>query len=345
MHSSSRAVSGGAAGSGDSPLIDNHGRPITYLRLAITDRCNLRCSYCMPEQGVETISHDEMLSYEELERLVRLFLGLGVDKVRITGGEPFARRGCIEFLERLKQVHRVKELVITTNGVETARYLERLKALPISGINLSLDTIDRQRFMEITRRDRLDRVLETFHGALALGIPLKVNSVVTEETSDADIRQLGLLVESYNFSLRFIEKMPFSGAHGSVVSVDYRLQERLEALFPGLRECTLETVSTARLFSVPGFVGSLGIIEGSSRKFCSDCNKIRITPQGTLKACLYDHGVLDLKEMLRNRVTDRDIAVQVRRCLNHRFADGHATQTANGAAENGDQPSMASIGG
>jgi cyclic pyranopterin phosphate synthase len=345
MRSNTAAFSAASHHGSDSALIDNHGRPITYLRLAITDRCNLRCSYCMPEQGVATISHDEMLSYEELERLVRLFLGMGVKKVRITGGEPFVRRGCIDFLERLKQEFRVKELVVTTNGVETSRYLKRLKALPISGINLSLDTIDRQRFKEITRRDRLSQVLDTLYGALDHGISLKVNSVVTEQTTDDDIRRLGLLVKEHDFSLRFIEKMPFSGVHDAAAAIDYRLQQRLEALFPDLQERKLEEVSTARLFTVPGFAGSLGIIEGSSRKFCSACNKIRITPQGVLKACLYDSGVLDLKRLLRNGVADGDIAAQIRSCLKHRFADGHATQAANGFGAQTEQPSMASIGG
>ncbi len=345
MCSDSAAFSAESQPGTDGSLIDNHGRPITYLRLAITDRCNLRCSYCMPEQGVAAISHDEMLSYEELERLVGLFLDMGVEKVRITGGEPFARRGCIEFLERLKRELRVKELVVTTNGVETSRYLKRLKALPITGINLSLDTIDRQRFKEITRRDRLSQVLDTLYGALELGIALKVNSVVTEETSDEDIRRLGLLVKDHDFSLRFIEKMPFSGVHDTTAALDYQLEQRLAALFPGLQERKLEEVSTARLFAVPGFAGSLGIIEGSSRTFCSACNKIRITPQGMLKACLYDSGVLDLKWLLRNGVADGGIAAQIRSCLRHRFVDGHATQAANGSALQADQPSMASIGG
>lgn len=345
MRSEPAAFSAVSHHGSDDSLIDNFGRPITYLRLAITDRCNLRCSYCMPEQGVATISHDEMLSYEELERLVRLFLGMGVEKVRITGGEPFARRGCIEFLERLKQKLRVKELVVTTNGVETSRYLKRLNALPISGINLSLDTLDRQRFIEITRRDCLSQVLDTLYGALDQNIALKVNSVVTEETSDEDIRRLGLLVKDHDFSLRFIEKMPFSGVQEATAAIDYRLKQRLEALFPGLQERRLQETSTARLFTVPGFAGSLGIIEGSSRKFCSSCNKIRITPQGVLKACLYDSGVLDLKRLLRNGVADDDIVAQIRSCLKHRFADGHATQAANGSGAPADQPSMASIGG
>ena len=328
--------------SGKSPLIDNHGRTINYLRLAITDRCNLRCSYCMPEEGVDNISHDETMSYEELERLVRIFLELGVEKVRLTGGEPFVRKGCMDFLERLKHELGVKHLVITTNGVETARHIERLKKLPISGINLSLDTLNRARFKEISRRDRLEQVLDTLHKALAADIAVKVNSVVTEETSDQDIHDLGMLAHKNKLSLRFIELMPFSGEHGSGKQIDYALRERLNSLFPGLQECPAEVASTAKEFTVPGFTGTLGIIEGHSRNFCSTCNKIRITPQGILKACLYDNGVLDLKSMLRDSAADGEIMDEIRSCLNKRFANGLDTEKVHKRA---DQPSMATIGG
>ncbi|MEJ2135408.1 MAG: GTP 3',8-cyclase MoaA [Desulfofustis sp.] len=342
MYSPSKDILTTGAGIEQAQLIDNHGRVITYLRLAITDRCNLRCSYCMPEQGVEPVAHGETLSYEELERLARLFLEMGITKIRITGGEPFVRRGCMDFLERLKYDLGVKQLVVTTNGVETARYLKRLQALPISGINLSLDTLDRERFKTITRRDRLADVLDTLYGALELGIKVKVNSVVSEETSDAEILQLGQLAENNRLSLRFIEKMPFSGEKMIETRVDLGLAERLAKLFPGLVERQVDNGSTAKEFGVKGYRGSLGIIEGSSRKFCSTCNRVRITPQGMLKVCLYDNGVLDLKELIRGGITDEGLLGSIRECLNKRFADGHQTESANGRAE---QPSMASIGG
>ncbi len=342
MYSSSAEISSLSATPETPRLIDNHGRSITYLRLAITDRCNLRCSYCMPEQGVETVAHEETLTYEELERLVRLFLGIGIEKVRITGGEPFVRRGCMEFLERLKNDLGVKQLVITTNGVETSRYLQRLKDLPISGINLSLDTLDRERFRTITRRDRLDDVLRTLYGALDLGIRVKVNSVVSEETGDQEIFDLGRLAEKNRLSIRFIEKMPFSGGRNSGQQPDYGLPARLQRLFPDLTQRRQETASTAKEFEVAGYVGTLGIIEGSSRNFCSSCNRIRITPQGILKACLYDNGVLDLKRLIRDGINDNDLKNQIRGCLNKRFANGHETESANGRSQ---QPSMASIGG
>ncbi|MBE0582122.1 MAG: GTP 3',8-cyclase MoaA [Desulfofustis sp.] len=334
-------TNGGAASSvATAPLIDNHGRSITYLRLAITDRCNLRCRYCMPEQGVAPIAHDQTLSYEELERLVAIFLSMGITKVRVTGGEPFVRRGCIDFLGRLKGQSGVKRLHVTTNGVETAAHLSRLQQMGIDGINLSLDTLDRQRFLAITRRDRLGQVLATLHGALAHGIKLKINSVVDEDTSDAEIVALADLARSNTLCLRFIEKMPFSGSFSR--PAEQALVDRLRRLFPGLAESRQSEISTARQFGLPGFLGSIGIIEGHSRRFCSTCNKLRVTPSGMLKTCLYDDGVLDLRELLRSGTSDATIAAAIRRCVGRRFTDGHETEKSQGLHN---EPSMATIGG
>ena len=325
---------------GTAPLIDNYGRTITYLRLAITDRCNLRCRYCMPEQGIVPMSHHETLSYEELERVVRICLSMGVKKVRVTGGEPFARRGCIDFLQRLKQQIGVPRLYVTTNGVETATHLQNLKAIGIDGLNVSLDTLDRERFEMITRRDRLPQVLETLYGALSLGIVVKINSVIDDDTGDGEILALVELTRSNRLSLRFIEKMPFSGTQA--IPADPVLQPRLHRLFPGIVEVAGSEITTARLFQVPGFAGTLGIIEGHSRRFCASCNKIRITPRGMLKTCLYDNGVLDLRDLLRSGWTDSEIAEAIRRRVSHRFRDGHATEQAQATTC---QPSMSTIGG
>ncbi|MEJ2058306.1 MAG: radical SAM protein, partial [Desulfofustis sp.] len=269
--------------------------------------------------------------------------GMGIEKVRITGGEPFVRRGCMDFLERLKNELGVRQLVVTTNGVETWRYLERLKALPIAGINLSLDTLDEKRFLSITRRDRLADVLKTLYGALEMNIRLKVNSVVSRQTTDAEIFELGRLAQKNRLSVRFIEQMPFSGRRRPTEQIEYSLPDRLAKLFPGLQPSRPEPASTAREFDVPGFTGRLGVIEGSSRNFCSTCNRIRITPQGILKVCLYDSGVLDLKGLIRQGISDEDLSAGIQGCLNNRFANGHQTESANRSSSG--QPSMASIGG
>jgi len=323
-------------------LMDNHGRRITYLRLAITDRCNLRCRYCRPETGVPFIPHEEILSLEELERLVALFCNLGVTKVRVTGGEPFSRRGCISFLTKLRQANGLRTLHVTTNGVKTFRFLDELKYIRIDGLNLSLDTLDPQRFSRITRRDYLDSVLQTLHGSLSRKIPLKINSVVLEDTSDDEIIRLAGLAKKYPVTLRFIEAMPFSGAKRSGKIDNGNLVSRLHRIFPKLEEAEAAAPTTARIFTHPGYMGRLGLIQGYSRQFCGTCNKVRITPSGMLKTCLYDNGALDLKELLRTGAADREISEAIVGCIRSRFANGHeAERFANRSTE----PSMADIGG
>lgn len=323
-------------------LIDRQGRRITYIRLAITDRCNLRCRYCRPESGVPFIPHDEILSLEEFERLVRIFSMLGVSKVRVTGGEPFCRRGCLPFLARLRGIAGVQFLHVTTNGVKTAGYLDDLQHIRIDGLNLSLDTLDPKRFWSITRRDYLDSVLQTLHGALDRGIPLKVNSVVLDDTSDEEMVRLAGLAAKYPLTLRFIELMPFSGAARSGRIDNGDLVRRLQKIFPGLEEGETASPTTARLFSLPGFAGRLGVIQGHSRQFCRTCNKVRVTPVGMLKTCLYDNGVLDLKKLLRRGAGDGEIAAAIVACVGNRFADGHETeQFCSHTAEQ----SMSQIGG
>lgn len=327
-----------------STLIDNFGREITYLRLAITDRCNLRCRYCMPEEGVQFLDHENILSYEEMEKLVRIALQLGIKKVRITGGEPFARKGCMEFLERLKTGLGVPALHVTTNGVVLLPYLADLKRIGISGINMSLDTVDRDRFHHVTRRDQLDRVLDSLHETLRLSIPLKVNSVIMEDTTDNEIVELTELITSQPVSLRFIELMPFSGKKRDAGrTADDSLEERLKKLFPGMTEISSNEIETARRFQIPGAAGTVGIIEGHSRKFCSTCNKIRITSQGMLKTCLYDRGVCDLRSMLREGADGEQLAQTIVNRVGKRFEHGKIAEETS--LDTPVQETMSRIGG
>lgn len=331
------------SGSTDTPsLIDPFGRRITYLRLSITDRCNLRCRYCMPEEGVDALGHEFILSYEELERLSRIFVSLGVEKIRITGGEPFVRKGCLGFMQRLKEESPDLKLHLTTNGVAILPYLSELKKLDIQGINLSLDTLDPTRFKEITRRDKLETVLAVFHESLRLNIPLKVNAVVQTDTSDEELMKMAELVKENAVALRFIELMPFSGGETVERSMELPLETRLFRLFPGIREVSSNNVETARRFSVSGYQGTLGIIEGESRKFCASCNKLRVTSSGMLKNCLYDEGVVDIRSLLRNEPNDSAVAEKIRWCVSKKLRNGYEAACGNGKKC---QDSMASIGG
>lgn len=325
-----------------APLLDHCGRHITYLRLSITDRCNLRCVYCMPEHGVKQLRHEEILTFEELERLVMLFCRMGITKVRLTGGEPFIRLGCVSFMERLKRVIGVPHLHITTNGVQTFNHLEKLKELGLTGLNVSLDTLNRDRFAALARRDRLEQVKSTINEALRLHIPLKINSVVTTSTRDDDILSLAALANHLPVSVRFIEHMPFSSSGRPGGKLSEPLQSRLYRLFKDLYAVPVEHTSTARLYKRPGAEGTIGIIEGESRKFCHNCNKVRVTPAGFLKTCLYDNGVLDLKKLLRDGVGDQEIEAEIRQAIIIRQPDGVAAETMARVVQ---QPSMATIGG
>lgn len=323
-------------------LIDNHGRTITYLRLAVTDRCNLRCRYCRPEEGLSFIPHGEILSFEELERLAAIFCTLGINKVRVTGGEPFARKDCLPFLLRLRTTKGLDHLHITTNGVATGQYLDDLAGLCPSGINLSLDTLDQKRFWRITRRDYFDRVMQTLNGILKLRLPLKINSVVLKDTEDNEFIRLADFARESPTIVRFIERMPFSGTSGSGKIINGNLLQRLQRLFPGLEEDVQNAPSTARIFSVPGYKGKIGLIEGYARRFCATCNKVRITPVGMLKTCLYDNGVLDLKKMLRNGADDDEVRSALINCVGKRCVNGHEAERI---ASRSGEPSMSSIGG
>ena len=319
----------------------------TYLRLSIEDACNLRCRYCRPERDLELGEPDwenhPVLPSDALVELVAACQRVRpVRKLRLTGGEPLVRKDVVPLVERLRALLPEAELCLTSNGVLLAGLARPLRDAGLDRINLSLDTLDREKFKEITRRDRLEQVFKTFHGALELGIPLKVNSVVMEDTSDDDIASMVGLARLHDISLRFIEQMPFSGKNDAASAEENVLIRRLERLFPELEEQRADKVSTARSFKLSGFAGTVGIIEGRSRKFCSTCNKVRVTPQGMLKACLYDKGVLDLRSLLRDGTLDNDIVAAVRSCLNRRYADGHETETSNDGSE---QPSMATIGG
>ncbi len=276
-------------------LYDNHRRPINYLRLAVTDRCNLRCFYCMPARGVAYAPGQELLTYDEMERLVRLLASLGITKVRITGGEPFVRRGLLPFLRRIKAIPGIQELHLTTNGVLTTPHVSALKTLGIASVNLSLDTLSRERFLRITRRDDFDQVMRCFHHLLDAAIPTKINTVVMEGQNTEDILPLAELTRTHPVSVRFIEEMPFNGAGRRLSGrwAHHKITETLRTRYPTMERVPDTPHSTAYHFRLPDGRGTVGVIAAYSRTFCGTCNRIRLTATGTLKTCLYDQGVLE----------------------------------------------------
>jgi cyclic pyranopterin phosphate synthase len=305
-----------------APLVDNHGRPVTYLRLSVTDRCNLRCTYCMPPEGIEFVPRSEILSWEEAARLVRICARLGVRKVRVTGGEPFVRRGLVDFLRTLRTIDDLHTLAITTNGVGVAPRVAELAAIGVDAVNLSLDTLDRDRFREIARADALDAVLATLDALLATSIRVKINTVVAPGRNDDEIPALAGLARERSVDVRFIETMDFvGGAVTHAVWTGEQILARLRAAYPGIAPLP-ETGATARLYTVPGFAGRLGIIAGHSREFCATCDRLRLTARGALQNCLYGDGVLDLKALVRGGAGDDEIAAALVDVVAHRQRDG-----------------------
>jgi cyclic pyranopterin phosphate synthase len=308
-----------------SPLADNYGRPVTYLRLAITDRCNLRCAYCMPER-MTFLPQRELLTFDEMERLVSILAGLGIRKVRITGGEPFVRAGVMDFLWRLRDIHGVEEINITTNGVLTAPLIPELVRLGVGSLNLSADSFDRERFRLITRRDEFDAVERTFYAALEHGVNVKVNAVVMEGKNTDDIVPMAERTRHHAFEMRFIEEMPFNGGQTQAVSRlawDYaKIVATLQSAYPTLQMLEGDVHSTSQHFTIEGHRGTVGVIAGFSRTFCGACNRLRITAKGMLKTCLYDAGVADLRALLRSGASDDELRSVIIHAVQHRFQDG-----------------------
>jgi len=306
-------------------LYDNHGRPINYLRLAVTDRCNLRCFYCMPEEGIRYLPKKELLSFEEIERLVSMMATMGITKVRLTGGEPFVRTDLIKLIRKIKSVPGIDQLHLTTNGVLTAPYIREFKELGITSVNLSLDTLDRERFKQITRRDEFNRTWETFQLLLQHGIPTKINAVVMDGKNIDDIIPLINLTKEYPVSIRFIEEMPFNGEgnHYPKLTWTYKkIIDYIQQQYPQIQKITDPDHSTAYHYKIPDHVGNIGIIAAFSRTFCGTCNRIRVTAQGVLKTCLYDNGVLNIRDLIRSGSSDEEIKIALLTAFSNRPKDG-----------------------
>lgn len=330
-----------------SPLYDNHGRPITYVRLAVTDRCNLRCFYCMPAEGIKYLPKPHLLSYEEMERLIRLLAQHGIQKVRITGGEPFVRKDMIDFLARLRAIPGVQQLNLTTNGVLTGPLVPRLKEIGIGSVNLSLDSLDRERFHHLTRRDELPKVMDCLHALIEHGIDTKVNAVVMEGKNTEDILPLTEFTREHPVGMRFIEEMPFngSGTHYPQLRWNFRrILDTLQTAYPDLQKLQDGPHSTSTNYQVPGYRGTVGIIAAFSRTFCGTCNRIRITPQGMLKTCLYDDGVFNLRDLMRSGLSDEALMDHIRQALGNRARDGYEAEQRRRAQQPVSE-SMSTIGG
>ncbi len=300
----------------------------------------------MPEEGLKWLSREALLTYEEMLRLCRVLIAMGIEKIRITGGEPFVRKDIMPFLTELSQIDGLKELTITTNGVLTAPLVPELKKIGIRSVNLSLDTLDQNRFFAITHRDELDKVLDTMHTLLANDMHVKLNAVVMEGKNIQDILPLVALTKDLPISVRFIEEMPFNGgdSHYPVLHWDHlKILEEIKSQYTDIQKIADPAYSTSYNYKIPGHKGDVGIIAAYTRSFCGTCNRIRITPQGALKTCLYDGGVANIRDIMRSGAGDAELQAALLYAISNRAKDGHEAEQKRIAG--GVHESMATIGG
>lgn len=291
-------------------LIDKYGRQITYLRLAVTDRCNLRCKYCMPAEGIKIVPRKELLSYKEIYRITRALTELGVDKIRLTGGEPFVRKDFMQLLEMLSYNDLLKKINITTNGALVSQHIPKLEALNIHTINLSIDSLKPERFFEITRRNNFKEVYNALELLEKSSIDLKLNIVVQPGVNTDEIVDFVALSKDKNLSVRFIEEMPFNGTGKRIMDEVWdskRILKEIKATYPDFEALSHEKSSTSNNYKLPNSVGNFGIIPAYTRTICHDCNRVRITATGLIKNCLFDDGVFNLKEVLDKDIDNEEL--------------------------------------
>jgi len=296
-------------------LIDSYGRTLDYLRVSVTDRCNLRCVYCMPPQGVPRKPHEAMLSFEEILRAAGIMARLGMRKIKVTGGEPLVRRGAAPFLKNLKSLPGIEKVTLTTNGLLLGGYLDEAEALaPGSlpdGVNISLDALDNERFRYITRSDGAGpaEILSFVDRLAEKHIPVKLNCVIIRSLNEAEILPLAALARDRDVAVRFIELMPLGAGAALKAVPGGEIAGLLETTYGALTPFSgVPGSGPAVYYSLPGFTGNIGFINPVTRGFCETCNRLRLTSEGLLKPCLsYDLG-LDLRPLLRSCASDAELA-------------------------------------
>ena len=305
-------------------LIDKFGRQLDYLRLSVTDRCNFRCYYCMPEEGVNFADRNDILTFGEMEMLVRIFVSLGVNKVRITGGEPFVRKGIMGFLDNMSQTEGLDQITVTSNGTLSTSQIAELKRLGILKINISLDALDRQRFFEMTRRDRFEEVYSCIIKLMEEGFQIKLNCVVAEEKNIQDIIPFVELTKSYPLAVRFLEQMPFNGkSFFSSSEWDHKkIFSHISQHYHRIQKLDDEKNGTSVNYKIPGYLGSFGIIPSFSRTFCGTCNRIRLSATGELRTCLYGPPASNLRDLIRDGASINDVENEILEAVAKRKKDG-----------------------
>ena len=289
-------------------MIDHCGRSIDYLRISITDRCNLRWVYCMPEGGVQSFRHEDVLNYEEIVRVVRQAAALGVKHLRVTGGEPMARKGCLELVDMLHHIPGIETIALTTNGLLLDGRIAEAKAKGLTSLNISMDSVDAEIFRTMTRGGDVHTVLRVIDEALAAGLKVKINAVPVRGMNDAGLTQVAELARTRPICVRFIELMPLGCGKGLAPIPTDEMMARMEAAFGAMAaDTSVHGYGPAKYVRPAGFVGSLGFISPLSHEFCDQCNRVRLTADGFLKLCLNHKAGVDLRALLRGGATDAQV--------------------------------------
>src|SRR3984885_3626760 len=316
----------------DKPLTDTFGRLHDNLRISVTDRCNIRCFYCMPEEDVKYAPRQEILTFEEIERFARVAVSMGVNKIRVTGGEPLVRKDLPVLIAKLCAIPGVRDVGLTTNGVLLGRHAQALYDAGLRRLNVHLDTLDRERFLKITRRDDLGKVLEGIQTAQRVGFgPIKINAVAVKNLIEPDIVPLARYGREQGIEIRFIEFMPLDSqglwARENVLSADEIIQTLSREISPLLEIPDRDPRAPATEYRYADGVGSVGFIASVTRPFCLNCNRVRLTSDGKLRYCLFALEETDVKALLRNGALDSEIAATIRETVHKKWL-GHEINSA-----------------
>lgn len=326
-------------------LVDNHHRTINYLRLAVTDRCNLRCNYCMPAEGIDFAKKETLFTIEELSELSRILVNEGIDKIRITGGEPFVRKDLMVLLRNLSKLEKLNDISVTTNATLIGPHIDELKALGVRNVNVSMDAIHKETFERITRRNQYDTVYENLIRLITEGFNVRINFIVLENQNIQDILPIMELQKHYPVSVRFLEEMPFNGGSKSFSAIrwDYKkILAYLKNAFPEMEKLESPKTSTSINYKIKGHKGSFGLIPSFSRTFCGSCNRLRITATGDVITCLYGKPKLNIRELMRSEHPEKNLVDAIHKAIGSRAKTGFEAQQQYSTVFSN---SMTSIGG
>lgn len=292
-------------------MLDRFNRQIEYLRVSVTDRCNLRCTYCMPPEGVEMKSHEEILSLEEIVQIVQALVPLGISKIRLTGGEPLVRKGLPSLVKRLAAIPQIKDLSLTTNGLLLPQYAQELKEAGLNRVNISLDTLDGEKYRQITRLGNINQVHQGIKAALAAGLdPVKINVVVIKGFNDDEIQDFARLTLDFPLHVRFIELMPIGQSAKKALDLYLPVLEVKQIIEKDYRLTPVDVLrgnGPAKYYQIPGAQGTVGFIGAISQHFCQSCNRMRLTADGKLRPCLQKGTEYDLREPLRRHASFEEL--------------------------------------